>query len=70
MQNIQVKKDEEKEKGIRVVPLNIRSGQLGGLKAALHALQKGNVDIGVLQETKLTQGIHTQHGSGYDVWET
>ena len=40
------------------------------LEAALRALQQGNVNIGVLQEKKLTQGIHTQHGAGYDVWET
>ena len=40
------------------------------LEAALRALQQGNVNIGVLQEKKLTQGIHTQHGAGYDVWAT
>ena len=37
---------------------------------ALRALHQGNIDIGVLQELKLTQGIHTWNGSGYDVWAT
>ena len=45
------------------------SGRGGGLEAALRALQRGNVDIRVLKETKLTQGIHTRNGSGYDIWE-
>ena len=42
--------------------LNNRSGRVGWLEAALRALQKGNVDVGFLQETKLKQGIHTRHG--------
>ena len=29
-----------------------------------------NVDVGFLQETKLTQGIHTRNVAGYEVWET
>ena len=37
---------------------------------ALRALQKGNVDVGFLQETRLMQGIHTCHGAGYKVWAT
>ena len=41
----------------------------GGVEAALRALQQGKVDIGVLQETKLNQGIHTPYVSGYYVWE-
>ena len=35
---------------------------------ALGALQKGNVDMDFLQDTKLTQGTHTQNGVGYTVW--
>ena len=41
-------------------------GRAGGLETALWALQKGNVDVGFLQETKLTQGIHTQNSVGYN----
>ena len=59
-----------KEKWILIAKLNIRSGRLVGLEAALSALQQGNANIGVLQETKLTQGIHTWHVLGYDVWAT
>ena len=42
---------------IRLTTLNIRSGRAGGLEAYLRALQQVNVDVGVLQETKLTYGI-------------
>ena len=50
--------------------LNNRSGRVGWLEAALRALQKGNVDVGFLQETKLKQGINTRHGVVYAIWET
>ena len=43
-------------------------GQAGGLETALQVLQKGNVEMGFLKETKLAQGIHTQNGAGYNVW--
>ena len=36
------------------------------MESALQALQQGNAEVGFLQETKLTQGIHTRHVSGYD----
>ena len=50
--------------------LKIRLGRAGGLEAALQALKQGNVDMGVLQETKLKDGIHARQGSEYAVWET
>ena len=53
--------------GIRLATLNIRSGSLGGLEAALLALKQGNVDVGVLQDMKLTDGIHVWLGAGYTV---
>ena len=59
-----------KENWIRIATLNIRSGRSVGMEAALHALQQGNVNIGVLQETTLTQGIHARHILGYDVLAT
>ena len=34
--------------------LNIGLGRIGRLEMALRALQQGNVDVGFLQETKLT----------------
>ena len=60
----------ERGRGIRIATLNIRSGREGGLETALRALCQGNISTGVLQETKLTGGIHTRHISGYNVWET
>ena len=54
--------------GIRLASLNICTGRVGGLDTALRALQPGNVDVGFLQEMKLTQGINTRNGAGYDVW--
>ena len=36
---------------------------------ALQSPQQETVDVGFLQENNLTQGIHTQHGAGYDVWK-
>ena len=43
-------------------------GRSGGLETTLRALRQGNVDVGFLQEKKLTQGIHTRHDVGYGVW--
>ena len=63
-------KGSEERKGIRIASLNLRSGRAGGLEALLRALQQGHVDVRVLQETKLTRGIHTRYGEGYSVWET
>ena len=40
------------------------------MDTALCALQQGNIFIGVLQETKLTGGIHIQFSSGYKLWAT
>ena len=35
----------------------------------MRTLQKRNIGIGVLQETKLTERIHTHYSAGYKVWE-
>ena len=49
---------------------NIRNGRGGGLEAALRAMEQGNMDIGFLQETKLTDGIYTRASAGYRVVAT
>ena len=41
--------------------------RVGGMEAALRALRQGNVDVGVLQVTKLTDRRHMQQGEGYSV---
>ena len=40
------------------------------MKEALRALQQVNFGIGLLQETKLTRGVHTHYRAGYGVWAT
>ena len=63
-------KGSDEAKGIRIAPLNIILGQAGGLDAGLRELQKGNVDVGVLHETKLAQRIHKCYGAGFAVSAT
>ena len=53
-----------------VATWNIRSGRNGGLESALRALEQANVDLAFLTEAKLTGGIHTRRGNGYDVIAT
>eukprot|EP00978_Attheya_sp_CCMP212_P029590 scaffold105604_cov49-Attheya_sp.AAC.1 len=48
----------EKTTSIRIASYNIRNGRAGGLEAALRAMAQANVDVGVFQETKLTDGIY------------
>ena len=43
--------------------LNILTGRAVRLETELKALQQGNVDVGFIQETKLTQGIQNCHGT-------
>ena len=50
---------------IRLATLNIRSERSGGMEAVLRELRQGNVDVGVLQETKLTYRICVRQGEGY-----
>ena len=49
---------------------NIRNGQKGGLEAALRGMSQANMDLGILQETKLTDGIYTRGSDGYSVIAT
>ena len=52
---------------IRLAKLNIRLGREEGLEAALRALKEGNVDMGVLHDKNLTDGIHARQVEGYTV---
>ena len=49
---------------IRISSLYVRLVQSGGMEAALQAMQQDNVRIGVLQEAKLTRGIHMCYIAG------
>ena len=48
----------------------IRNGQKGGLEAALQGMSQANMDLGILQEIKLTDGVYTRRSAGYKVIAT
>ena len=52
---------------IRFGTYNICNGRNGGLEAALHGMSQANMDLGILQEKKLTDGIYTCGSAGYRV---
>ena len=49
---------------------NVHSSQNGGLEDTLRAMDSLGIDLGVLQEMKLTGGIYTHHLRGYSVLAT
>ena len=55
---------------IRFGTYNIRNGRNGGLEAALRGMSQANMDLGILQETKLTDGIYTGGSAGYSIVAT
>ena len=55
---------------IRFGTYNICNGRNGGLEAALRGMSQANMDLGILQETKLTDGIYTRGSAGYSVVAT
>ena len=52
---------------IRFGTYNIPNGRNGGLEAALQGMSQANMDLGILQETKLIDGIYTRGSAGYSV---
>ena len=49
---------------------NIRNVRKGGLEAALRGMDQANMNLGVLQETKCTDGVYTRASAGYRVVAT
>ena len=49
---------------------NIWNGRTGGLEAALRGMEQANLDMGILQEKKITDGVYTRASSGYRVVAT
>ena len=49
---------------------NIRNGRNGGLKSALRGMAQANIDLGVFQETKCTDGVYIRVLTGYRVVAT
>ena len=55
---------------IRFGTYNIRNRRNGGLESALRGMSQANMDLGIFQETKLTDGIYTNGSAGYRVVAT
>ena len=55
---------------IRLGSYNIRKGRNGGLEVALWGMSQANMDLGIFQEIKLTDGIYTRSSDGYSVVAT
>ena len=55
---------------IRFGTYNIRNRRNGGVEAALRGMSQSNMDLGILQETKLTDGIYTHGLAGYSIVAT
>ena len=49
---------------------NIRNRRHGGLESALRGMAQANIDLGVFQETKITDGIYTRESAGCRVVAT
>ena len=55
---------------IRFGTYNICNGRNGGLEESLRGVTQANMDLGILQETKLTDRIYTRGSAGYSVVTT
>ena len=55
---------------IRFFTYNIHNRRNSGLEAALRRMSQANMDLGILQDTKLTDGIYTRRSAGYSVVAT
>ena len=55
---------------IRFGTYNIRNGRNGGLESALRGVSQANLDLGIFQETKCTDGIYTHESDGSRVIAT
>ena len=60
----------EEEVPIKFVTYNIRNGRNGGLEASLRGMEQANLDMGILQETKITDGVYTRASAGYRIVAT
>ena len=60
----------KEEVPIRFGTYNIRNGSNGGLESALRGMSQANIDLGIFQETKCTDGIYTRESAGYRVVAT
>ena len=55
---------------IRFGTYNIPNRRNAGLELALRGMYQANMDLGIFQETKVTNGVYTYGSSGYSVVAT
>ena len=55
---------------IRFGTYNIRNRRNGGLESVLRGMYQANMDLGISQETKVTDVIDTRRLDGYSVVKT
>ena len=55
---------------IRFGTYNIWNGGNWGIESALRRISQANMDLGIIQEAKLTDGIYTRGSAGYSVVAT
>ena len=55
---------------IRFGTYNIWNGRNGGLESALRGMSQANMDLGIFQETNLTDGLFTPRSAGYSIVAT
>ena len=51
-------------------PIKSATAERGGLESALRGMSQANMDLGILQETKITNGVYTRGSAGYKVIAT
>ena len=49
---------------------NLRKGRNVGMESSLWGISQANIDLGILQETKCTDGIYTRESAGYRIVAT
>ena len=55
---------------IRFGTYNICNDRKGGLEMALRGMSQADMDLGIIKETKLMDGIYTRGSAGYSVIAT
>ena len=55
----------KEEVPIRFSTYNIRNGKNGGLESEIRGMPQANMELGIFQETKCTDGIYTRESVGY-----
>ena len=55
---------------IRFGTYNIRNGRNGVMESELRGMSQANMELGIFQEKKVTDGIYTRRLAGYSVVAT